>query len=105
MKRDIVYVKNEESALVNCCGQFVYEVCVFVHFRGIYNMANSKFFYSDKELNIVPILKISPYIEVQCYLYSAPLKWLLNNGFNLYIKPEKKKRIKKKENEQKTVSN
>lgn len=100
MKRPDVYIKGKESSLVNTCGQFVYEVSTYVRFENIYNMANTMLFYSDKEIqNIVNYAKITPYIEVQCHLYSAPLKWLLNSGFTLYVKPEKKKRIKKKENE------
>lgn len=106
MKQGPTYIKENQSALVNTCGQFVYEVFTYVQFDNVYNMANNKIFYSDKEIkNFIPVLKVSPYIEVQCHLYSAPLNWLLDNGFVLYTKPEKKKRIKKENNEQKTMSN
>lgn len=104
MKRPNTYVNGEESALVNPNGQFVYEVFTFVQFENIYTIANVKLYYSDKPLNIVPNLKITPYIEVHCELYSAPYEWLINSGFTLYVKPEKKKRIKKNTDEQKSMS-
>ena len=96
-----VYIKDDQSALINECGYFIYEVCTFVQFENVYNMANHRYFTSEKEIpNIIRFLKINSYIEVHCYLYSAPKKWLINNNFILYVKPEKKKRIiKNKKNE------
>ena len=92
-----VYVKEDQSSLINDCGGFIYEVCTFIQYENIYNQANHKYFTSDKEiLNIIRFYKITPYIEIQCYLYSAPLWWLIENDFTLYKKPEKKKRIIKK---------
>lgn len=105
MKREDVYIKDKQSALINKCGQFIYEVLVYVRFENIFNLANHQLFSSDKEIkNIVSPVYISPHIEIQCYLYSAPKRWLIDNNFILYVKPEKKKRIlKNKENEQKII--
>jgi hypothetical protein len=101
MIKSDVYVKDDQSALINDCGYFIYEVFTFVQFENVYNMANHRYFTSTKEIpNIIRFFKINPYIEVQCYLYSAPKKWLIENNFILYSKP-----LKIKKNEQKSVSN
>lgn len=102
---ETIYVKDEDSALADPCGRFIYEVCVFVKFENTYNMANHKWFTSEKEIpNIIRSLQISPYIEVQCHLYSAPKKWLIDSGFDIYVPKEKKKRtIKNKEDDKSKI--
>ena len=96
--KDNVYVKEDESALINTCGQFVYEVSMFVNYEGIYSLANHTYYYSDKYIkNIIKIKQISKYIEIHCDLFSAPEKWLNENNFIL-----QEKKIK---NESKTSSN
>ena len=95
-----VYVKGDESALINYSGQFVYEVSVYINFQDTLSLARHSLFYSDKPIDkIVRFFKYSKYIEVFCDLYSAPEKWLLDNEFVLFVKPEK---IKK--DEQKSLS-
>lgn len=95
-----VYIKDDESALVNHSGQFVYEVSVYINYDGIFSLAKHNLFYSDKPIDkITRFFKYSEYIEIFCDLYSAPEKWLLDNEFVLYIKP-----IKKKKDEQKSLS-
>lgn len=98
---ELIYIKDDESALVDSCGRFIYEVCVFVRYENIYNIANHKWFTSEKEIpNIIRSLQISPFIEVQCHLYSAPKRWLIDNGFDIYVPKEKKTRtIKNKEDD------
>lgn len=107
MIKSDVYVKDNQSCLLDDCGRFIYEVFVFVQFENVYNLANHRYFTSNKEiLNIVRSFKINPYITIECDLYSAPKSWIENNNFILYRKPEKKKRIiKDKENESKIMSN
>jgi hypothetical protein len=97
-----IYVKEGQVALVDNCNRFVYEVFVFVQHKNIFSTANHKYFSSEKEIkNIVSIYQHDEYIQTCCDLYSAPLKWLIENDFTLYVKPEKKKRIyKKKVNEE-----
>lgn len=91
--KSVFYVKGDESALVNHSGQFVYEVFVFINYDNILSLANHKLFYSDNPINkITRFFKYSKHIEIFCDLYSAPEKWLLDNGFELYVKPEKKKK-------------
>lgn len=100
-----VYVKEDQSALVDDCKRFIYEVATFVRYENIYNMANHNLFTSEKEIpNIVRSLQITSHIEVSCDLYAAPKEWLLENGFILFVKPEKKNRtLKKKENDIKKI--
>ena len=100
-----VYVKEDQSALADDCKRFIYEVSTFVRYENIYNMANHNLFTSEKEIpNIVRSFQMTSYIEVQCELYAAPKEWLLENGFILYVKPEKKKRtLKIKTNDIKKV--
>lgn len=100
------YVKDDEAALINHSGRFVYEVLVYVNHEGILSLHNHKLFSSDHPIqNVVRFTKITKYIEVECCLYSAPEKWLIENGFIVYVKPEKKKRIKKEKNVEKDLSN
>jgi len=97
-----VYVKEDESALINTCGQFVYEVSMFVNYEGIYSLANHTYYYSDKYIkNIIKIKQISKYIEIHCDLFSAPEKWLNENNFIL----QESKKLKKIKNESKKSSN
>jgi hypothetical protein len=92
---DSIYIKDDQVVLLDKCGRFIYEVFVTVKFENIFSIANHKYFTSDIEiLNIVRCHEVSPYIKVECDLYSAPLKWLIKNDFILYIKPEKKLRKK-----------
>lgn len=99
---EVIYIKDDESALVDPCGRFIYEVCVFVRYENIYNMANHKWFTSEKEIpNIVKSLQMTEHIEIQCHLYSAPKSWLINNDFSMYEPKEKKKRIIKNKEDDK----
>ena len=101
-----IYVKEDEASLVNYSGRFVYEVLVYINFEGILSLHNHKLFCSDNPIqNIARFIKIHPFIEVESCLYSAPEKWLIENGFTLYVKPEKKKRIKNKENDEESMPN
>jgi len=101
MIRPDIYVKDDQSCLIDDCNRFIYEVFVFSQFENVYSLSNHKYFTSKKEIpNIIRLLKITPYISIECDLYSAPLKWLIDNNFILYKEPEKKKRIiKNKTNE------
>lgn len=76
------YLKNKECVLINPNNDFLYEVFVFVHFKGQTSLANHKYFVSKKEIkNIVTSYYINKNIEIVCELYSAPKNWLENNDF------------------------
>jgi len=89
-----VYIKGKLTALIS--HTFIYEVSICARFKGYYSIANTTHFSSVNEIaNIVESFYKNPYTEITCELYSAPLSWLIENGFTIYIKPEKKKRVKK----------
>lgn len=89
-----VYIKDKQTSLVSYT--FIYEVSVCARFKGYYSIANTAYYSTKKELlNIVESFYKNSHIEITCELYSAPLKWLIENGFSIYTKPEKKKHIKK----------
>lgn len=101
-----VYVKDDKSVLADTCGRFIYEVYVFVMYENTFSTANHKYFSSDIEiLNIIESYYVTPNIEINCTMYSAPLSWLIENDYVLWVKPVKKKRITKPKNEQKTKIN
>ena len=91
-----VYFKEKESILVDTCNRFIYEVFIFIIYENIFSMADHRYFSSEIEIpNVVNTTYIDKYTEMDCSLYSAPMSWIIENDFILYIKPEKKKRIKK----------
>jgi hypothetical protein len=97
-----IYVKEGQVVLQDICNRFIYEVFVFVHHKNIFSTINHKYYSSEVEIkNIIENYKVTENITVNCEMYSAPLKWLLDNEFQLYVKPEKKKR---KKNEQKVIT-
>jgi hypothetical protein len=100
-----VYIKDNKIVLVDSECRFIYEVLVYVWYDNIFSLANSKIFTSVIEIpNIIESYFIDKHIEFFTFLYAAPKKWLVDNDFIEYIYPEKKKRIKKEENE-KVMSN
>ena len=100
-----IYVKEGRTVFMDNCNRFIYEVFVFVQHKNIFSTVNHKFFSSEKEIKkVIENYKVTENITINCELYSAPIRWLLDNDYDLYVKPEKKKRnYKKKENEQKIV--
>lgn len=95
------YIKENKAVRVDSCNRFIYEVMVFVWYENIYSMVNHKYFSSEVEIKgVIESYFVTPNIEIYCKMYSAPLQWLIDNDFILYIKPAPKKR--KKKNGQKT---
>lgn len=93
----IYYVKDNKSVVLDSCGRFIYEVMVFVQYENIVSMARHEYFSSNIEIpNIIDSYNVNKYVRIECYLYSAPKEWILDNDFMLYVKPEKKKIIKTK---------
>lgn len=92
-----IYIKENQAVLLDNCGRFIYEVFVFVKYKNIFSTVNHRYFSSETEIkNIISSYQYNEFIEIYCELYSAPLKWLLDNEFVVYVKPEKKKRNYKK---------
>lgn len=97
----IIYVKDKEAVLINTNNLFVYHISIFAYHKKYFSLCNDKYFSSEKEVKgIIQSFFINPYIEIYSELYSAPEKWLREQGFRVYVKPEKIKKIKKqKEND------
>lgn len=90
----VVYLKNKQVLLIS--NTFIYEVSICARFKGYYSISNTVYFSYVKEIpNIVESFYKNRYTEITCELYSAPLGWLIDSGYNIYIKPEKRKQIKK----------
>jgi len=91
-----IYVKGDQFVRIDECNRFIYEVSVYVKYQNIYSMVNHKYFSSDKEIvTFIDKVVINQFTTIYCELYSAPKEWIIENEFTLYIKPEKKKRVKK----------
>lgn len=88
----IYYNKNtKQSALVG--KKFVYEVCVNLYHKNYYSQIKSTYYMSLEPINnFVPSLFINNNIEITCELHTAPIDWLIDNEFEIWVKPEKKKR-------------
>lgn len=98
------YTNGDKIILLDKEGRFLYEVCVYVWFNGIVSMANHKLFASTNEIpNYIESVFVTKHIEFFTSLYAAPRNWMNDNGYYLYVKPEKKKRIKKEENGDKKI--
>ena len=86
-----IYVNKHDSAFVNTNKQFVYEVCVYCHYKNYYSIMNRVYYQSNVEISkYVRSFFINPHAEISCTLYSAPLPWLLDKGYTKYQKPDKK---------------
>lgn len=84
---NLVYVDKEE--------RFIYEVSVNIWYKGLYSMYKNTLYISKKYIpNIIESYFLTKYIEIFTTLHSAPISWLNKNNYILYVKPEKKKRIK-----------
>lgn len=103
-----IYVNKRNSAFINTNRKFVYEVCVYCYYKNYYSIVNRAYYSSDVEItNYVRSFFRDPHTEIRCELYSAPLPWLLDNGYTKYQKPDKKKSTKKskiKENDKSQVT-
>jgi hypothetical protein len=94
----IIYGKNKKTVIASKFGGFIYECSIFLHYKNYYSQINKKYFSSNLFIeNIVESFYITKNIEMCSELYSAPEKWLIDNGYRIYIKPVKKSK-KKKEN-------
>lgn len=104
--KPIIYVKDNISALIDENNKFIYEVSIFISYKNIYHLHSTELFSSDIEIkSIIESYNIDKNITINCKLYAAPKEWLVNNKFTIWSKPEKKKRKKKNDVEQKIITN
>jgi len=98
----IVYIKNKRTVFIE--DTFIYEVTICAYFPNYFSVVNTTYFSCKHEIPfIVESFWKNPHTEICCELYAAPLNWLLDNGFTVYIKPEKKRITKKNNDESKTI--
>ena len=90
------YIKNGQTVLVDSSNLFVYETSVYVYHKNYFSLVNKKYFSSVKEIDkVVGSFWKNKNIQICSELFSAPENWLIDNGYDLYQKPEKIKKVKK----------
>jgi hypothetical protein len=83
----MLYCKDKQG--VEEGQEFIYEVLVYVKYDNFLSLADRKYFRSTRPLKVVSNFKYSKYIEVECELFSAPLKYLLDNNYTIFTKKQK----------------
>lgn len=85
-----IYVNQKDVVLINLNNTFIYEVSIFCQYNKYYSLIDRKLYSSKQEINgIISHFNRDSHTKIVCLLYSAPLPWLLENGFTKYVKPEK----------------
>lgn len=84
-----IYVKRDSSLLIS--NKFVYEVTVSCHYENYFCIVNTTMFESETIIEkIVESYFISKHIQVSCELFSAPIEYIKDEGYKLWVKPPKK---------------
>ncbi len=93
MQQNNVYVKDDQFVYLDKCNRFTYDVYISIAYKNIFSTARYTRYSSDEEIKgVIKYFKINKYVDIECFMYSAPLRWLIDNEFSIYIKPDKKKR-------------
>jgi len=96
-QEEIYHNRNGELVLVNKYNFFVYEVRIFCRYKGYYGLINDVHYSSNVVIpNIVSRFKRDAHSEICCSLLAAPISWLMDNDYILYVKPDKKIIVKSK---------
>lgn len=83
----MIYIKGDQSILVNDDNKFVYESSVYMYYKNRVSLVKKKYYSSNKEIEgIIESFFKTPHIQLCSELYSAPKKWLEENGFSEYKK-------------------
>jgi len=86
-QESIVYIKGKQTVILNTNNLFVYESCVYTHYDNYFALSNKKYFTSKTEIEkIKESFFKTKHIQICNELYSAPEKWLIDNGFIVYVK-------------------
>lgn len=95
----VTYIKNKSAIILNTNNNFVYEVLIFCRFSNYFGLMDRVYYNADKEITgVVSNFYKDKHTEIVCELLSAPLFWLLENGYTLYVKPVKTTTKKKESN-------
>jgi hypothetical protein len=90
------YIKDKQIILVDLDNVFVYEVTKFCYYDKYFALSGKKYFESIKEIQgVVGSFFKTPNLQICCELFSAPEKWLKENGFQEYHRPIKVKKVPK----------
>ena len=96
-----VYQRDGRYVYEDSCNRFVYDVYVCVQYDNIFSTAQHNVYSSDVEIpGIVEYLEINKYISVECIMRSAPIRWLIDNDYTVYIPPIKGKMLYKKKKDE-----
>lgn len=91
-----IYVKGTDAVLISKVNLFIYEVSVYCRYKHYFGLMDSEFYSSSDVIeNVVWNYYKDGHTEIRCDFIAAPLTWLLSNGYTKYVKPDKKKIIKK----------
>ncbi len=89
-------IKGNSVVIENLNNEFIYEASVRYYGKNYFSVVNSKLFKSSVELkSLVKHFFFNRKIEFYTELIEAPLNWALDNGYIIYIKPDKKIKILK----------
>lgn len=90
-KEELYHNRDNDFIFINKNNCFVYEVRIFCHYKGYYGLIDDKHYSSNVIIpNIVRRFKKDSHTEICCSLLAAPLSWVLENDYILYVKPDKK---------------
>jgi len=94
-----LYTDGTRVVFVDSECRFIYEVMVYLRFKGVTSLSQSRIYSSLVEIpNIIETYSPNKYIDICCYLYAAPLDWLLSNNFVVYVSPKEIKKLNKTKN-------
>jgi hypothetical protein len=89
------YIKNGQTVLVDSSHLFVYQTCVYAFYKGYFSLCNSQFYSCHKEIQgVVGSFFKTPHIQICSELFAAPEKWLIDNEYVIYSRPEKISKVK-----------
>ena len=90
-----IYVKEDKSITVS--DRFTYEVTVCCYYSNYYCITDTTIFESDINLEkMVESYFLNKHIQISCELFSAPMEYIIEEGYKLWVEPPKKTRKPKK---------
>ena len=90
-----IYVKEDNSLLVS--DRFTYEVTVNCYYENYYCIVNTTMFESDVLVEkMVESYFLNKHVQISCELFSAPINYIKEEGYKLWVKPPKKPRKPRK---------
>ncbi len=86
-----VYVKEDSSLLES--DKYVYEVTICCYYENYYCIANTTMFESSILVEkMVESYFLNKHVQISCELFSAPMEYIIEEGYKLWVEPPKKTR-------------